>query len=255
MKLRNRIMSAVMALVASMTFIGATAFAADGAVSLKASSTEVKAGETFTIDVSVDSNPGIYYLAYEVTGKTDAFALTGATDTKLFAGATLDKDYNKASYALSWFIDELAESDNTDTGVAVTLTYTVNADATPGAYTINIADAGSDNIDFTGVDMGSNSITINVVADAPAKEAYAIAEESKASEVVDGLYTQGFKAVVTPNDDVVNAVNFTLANGDKTYADGWSGLSLAVESTFAINVLNVPADQTVTCDWAVVVAE
>ena len=104
-------------------------------------------------------------------------------------------------------------------------------------------------------DLGSNSITIKVVADAPAKTPFAFTTDSKANDAVDGFYTQGFKADVTPNDDVVT-VAATLANNDKTASVAWDGsFSGATPITFAINVLNVPATETVSATWNIAAAE
>lgn len=260
MKLRNRIMSAVMALVASMTFVGATAFAADGAVSLKASATEVKAGETFTIEVSLDENPGVCAVGYKINAKNAAFDLTNAADSKLLPGSQLSKTYNKEDYKLLWIMDDMYETDYTDTGVIATLTYTVKADAPAGAYTINIWNDGSDNCAMEEPDLGSSSIVINVVAETNIVRAeYAVEEKDNKADKAEGeAYTQGFKVEVIGNDETVTAVPFTLkADGKEKAYEGFTGLNItgATPVYFGLNVKEVPADKTVAAEFSLTVAE
>lgn len=263
MKLRNRIMTAVMAIVASMTFIGATAFAADGAVSLKASNTTVNPGETFTLEVYLDENPGTCAVGYKINAKNAAFDLTGAVDSKLLAGSQLSKTFNKEDYKMLWIMDDMYETDYDDTGLIATLTYTVKADAAPGAYTINIWNDGSDNCAMEEPDMGSSSITITVAGGSKAAELNVEKADNKAEKAEGEAYTQGFKVTVTPNDDTVNGVDFTLTTSEgkeKAYTgaaafqfDAFTGASSIV---LGLNVKEVPATATVDAEFApVVVAE
>ncbi len=255
MKLRNRIMSAVMAIVASMTFISATAFAAEGAVTLTPSTVEVKAGETFTIDVDVTKNSGYCALGFKVTGLTEAFKLTNVEDTGLYTGKTHGNKLDVTNYSLAWWYSDSFEAEDTSVGVAAKLTYTVNADAAVGAYTITLKNDANTSMNMDGdvVPFADATVTVNVVADAPAKTEATLATEELNNKADADYYTQGFKATVTPNDDVVTAVKAVLANGTKSADVEWTGsYEGATPITFAINVINVPATETVTAEWSIV---
>ena len=68
-------------------------------------------------------------------------------------------------------------------------------------------------------------------------------------------YTQGFKATVTPNNDVVKAVKAILSTaGYPDYAVEWSTPFKGDSPyTFAVNVINVPYTATVSAAWDVTV--
>ncbi len=85
------------------------------------------------------------------------------------------------------------------------------------------------------------------------KKEATITPESKANAVVDGLYTQGFKATVTPNDQIVSEVKVVLSatKAAKTAEPiVWTAPVEGFASfEFAVNVLNVPDGETVTAAW------
>lgn len=273
MKLRNRIVSAVMALVASMTFVGVTAFAADAAVSLKASATEVKAGDTFTIEIDTTGNPGVCYLSYTITATNSNWTLTSFADAKLFSGYVKNTKYDKETYKMDWWIDDMGEEFATDTGVTGTLTYTVNADATPGDYVINVTSQAIVDDTLMPVDFASDSITIKVVDPAPTYTKYEVSESSDNNKGKEGstdkYYSYGIKTTITPNSWTLNALDYKFTkDGGATYVSskdndaliGWS-TPFAGESvlTFAVNVVNIPNDVVVAgsfeYDWTDPAAE
>jgi len=85
------------------------------------------------------------------------------------------------------------------------------------------------------------------------KKEAVLVDEEKANAVVDGLYTQGFKAVVTPNNQIVSEVKVVLSatKAAKTAEPiVWTAPVEGFASfEFAVNVLNVPDGETVTAAW------
>lgn len=230
MKLKNKILSAIMMIAACTTFVSVSALAAS--VSLTPSATEVKAGDTFTVEVSTVDNPGVYYL--ELKASADAgLTLTGVTDSKLYAGATLDKDYNKPVYTLAWWIDDLCENESTDSGLAATLTYTVAADAAPGEYTVTVAGGNSDNAAFEGVDFGTTTTTIKVVA----------GQEEVTTET--RYYEADLAAADTATGFCFDVNNGTATATTKTF-DFTTNVAEAESVTVGLEITEVPVEAVLT---------
>jgi hypothetical protein len=228
MKLRNKILSAMMIVAASMSFVTISAFAAS--VTLTPSATEVKAGDTFTVDVATVDNPGV--CAISLLLDTDSnFTLTGVTDKGLYAGKNFDTNYKNEDYALSWYIDDSFSTDNTAAGTAATLTFKVNDNAAEGEYVISTTtDLGvTMNTSFEGVDFGTTTLKIKVVGDEPKADYYAATltwgEKAKANTGVKFNFSDS-----TDNKNKYAKVPF----GDVTFeADS--------DVTVAVEVKNAPA--------------
>lgn len=232
MKLKNKILSAIMMVAASMALISASAMAAS--VSFSPAEVEVKAGETFSVDVVTSDNTGVCALGFTVTGTNDTFTLTNVEDAALYANATHGNNLSKAEYGLAWWIDDMFETESTDSGKAVTLTYKVNDTVEAGSYTITIAndESTSMNIDGDVVDFGTATLNVTVVADEPEvtttdKKFYAVIEKAKTN-------TLQFQF-----DDTGDGV------ADKSYDYGNVGsLTFDTDVTVGVQVTGIPAGTT-----------
>lgn len=253
MKLRNRILSAIMAIAACMTFVGTSAFAADYEWTFAANGVDGKiaAGTEFDVVLDITANAGLIGMNAEVSYDAEGLELMAAPTitTVLGTNSSLTSASNPYVISVGDGLDPV-----TATGNLATFKFKAVKD---GTWNINlVCDAGNTmDGDWGEVDFGSKVVTIEVGENAPAKTPFAYTTDSKANDAVDGFYTQGFKADVTPNDDVVT-VAATLANNDKTASVAWDGsFSGATPITFAINVLNVPATETVSATWNIAAAE
>lgn len=241
MKLKNKILSAIMTIAASMTILSVSAMAAE--LNITSDATEVKAGESFTITVSIASNPGITSFNAEVDAD-DNFVLstTGATSTGLLAGPVLEKA-SRNPYYLNWN-DGTATENNAANGAIATMTYTVDANATAGTYPITItSDPGNTmDLDWNEIDFGTATINITVVGDEPTT----VAKYFAAS------FTPGVKSAAN------NAIKFLFQDGEKTGSTAvkYGATIENLESVVtAVEVKDVPADsalELVGTEWTTV---
>ena len=110
---------------------------ASGEPCIRVSSAEAMPGENVDVTVSLENNPGLISMLLSVEYDDSVLTLTGCTDA-----GKLGTPYHSPSfgtpYTLSWG-DDTATSDNTYSGVIVTLHFTVHPDAEAGAYPITIS--------------------------------------------------------------------------------------------------------------------
>lgn len=207
------------------------------------------------LEPSVTHVPYVYFLDYddarkgakwgdmiigegEVADTSDAYvSFVGARDS-----ATTSSNENMLIGAVKF---KVLDTSKTNTEVYV--------------YALNLTSDGS-----TVLPTESNKITLILESDAPAEATLVEEDEEKGKGALetkeDGkkYYTQGFMATLTPNGQTVKAVNFKLTNKDVTIdsanndknVKGWSTpFEGEAPFVFAINVVNVPDGETVTCDW------
>ena len=245
MKLK-KFMSIIMAVVATSTFCTISALAGtDPEVKLTTAATTVKAGEEFTVDVSIANNPGIVSLYLNVDATNDNFTLVSVEDKKMSGVAgILDSDYTKADYMLQWWYDDTFSTDNTSNGTVATLTYKVNEGVANGTYAINIACDADNTYCAAGdpVDFGSYALEVTVGEKAPAttdKAYYAevtYGEKAKAAT--------GIKFNLSTDDE--NAKSKT-AEKDVPF----KAVVEAIEKiAVALNIEGIPNGVTVTVDSA-----
>lgn len=134
------------------------------AISSDCYSNTIKPGDTFTITVNIENNPGIISFYAKVDANYN-FVLSdsGATDTILLKGAGLYKG-SMNPYYLNW-IDATATQNNTANGAIATMTYTVRNDAAPGIYPITITSDPCNTCDFDWNEIDFGSTTINITID------------------------------------------------------------------------------------------
>lgn len=136
----------------------------------------------------------------------------------------------------------------TDAAVTGSYSFTLSQDELQQRATSSI-DYGA----LTTVIGAPTSVSVEgVAAEKEAEMATIISADNKADVATGADYTQGFSASITPNDDTVNGITYTLTtdeagktpyNGTWTFDAPLTGNSAV---TFGINVLNVPNAQTVT---------
>ena len=274
---KNKIISALMAIVASFVFVGTTAFAANGVLSIDCATTEaVAVGDTFDVTVSITENPGIVNFDAAVTYDSN-LVLTGVADAGLLKGNSTSTSYTLNPFSL--YYDDSANPDNTSTGIVTTLTFKVADTAEAGkTYDISIKTNDIYNYDVDNVYFNTDSTSVTIAGNEPPAPTYTKYDVSESSDnnkgkegSTDEFYSYGIKTTITPNDWTLNALDYKFTkDGGATYvrsadnADdtlvGWS-TPFAGESvlTFAVNVVNIPNDVVVAgsfeYDWTDPAAE
>jgi hypothetical protein len=119
----SALVSVVLCVVLVVTAMVFHTSAADG-VSVSLGSANAKAGDTVTVSVNLNSNPGIISLGLDVSYDTSKLKLTGVTDKGVLNGWSGAGDYSGSSYRLFWS-DDLVKTNNSATGTVATLTFQV----------------------------------------------------------------------------------------------------------------------------------
>ena len=132
---------------------------------IKVSSAEGLRGDTVSVTVSLENNPGICTARLAVY-YDDGLTLVGATDSGLLSDGVFGGDLSENPYYLTWD-DSAADKDNMKNGVVATLRFRINEDAEPGEHEIVIGYAPDDvyNLDFENVEFRSVIGTVNVIAE------------------------------------------------------------------------------------------
>lgn len=211
MKLKNKILSIMMAVAATMSFVSISAFAAEPSVSLKTDTATVEAGDTITVSVDIANNPGVCSAILALSSDTE-LKLTGVTNGAVWSGATFDSDY-KNPYMLAWFIDDTFSTNNTSNGVVATLTYKVSEEAKAGKYSINIVcdSENTNNTDFDYIDFGTATLDITVEGSGSGSTVTAVAGK----EIENGYKTFSASAPVTMTTGTDCAIVVTKSDSDR----------------------------------------
>ena len=137
----KRIISFALILALSLGVIPVTSFATN-IPTLSFNSVQAQAGDTVSLTLSVENNPGIAGLAVSIKYDTTALTLTNTKKGSLFSGFTAAKNF-------AW-----DESENvTEDGVLATFTFTVSETASAGDYTIEIIPRSCTNEDLDDVEV------------------------------------------------------------------------------------------------------
>lgn len=139
----RRILAFMLAIFLVASVISPAVFAAGGPVRFVASDANGKPGETVTVTVSLENNPGIIAAALEIGYDADKLKLTAVTDSKLLKEPTFSETLNQNPYYVSWN-DALASGNHTANGVLVTLKFEILAGCTPGTTEIRLAFRAND---------------------------------------------------------------------------------------------------------------
>ena len=237
---------------------------------------ELKGGKSIVLSqVYIDYLDKDYFTA----GAPTFFAASTAAQwlTKDATYATTGKDPGIAFASMSAFVNGgIYKNSGRIAQIVYTLSKDLDKDVVVGPadfnYQFKLATA-----DIEGTETGSelyttgnggvvfNTVTLKAGTVEPPAEATLVEEDEEKGKgdletKEDGkkYYTQGFMATLTLNGQTVNAVNFKLKNKDVTIdsadndknVEGWSApFEGEAPFVFAINVVNVPDGETVTCDW------
>lgn len=124
-------------LLVSLIF-GMSAFPvfAAGTGNLSVSGAEGKQGDTVTVSVNLNSNPGLITMKFAVSYPSD-LELLSVQNSGLLGGWTTPAPTISSPYTIRW-ADSLSTTNNTATGTLVTLTFKIKDSATPGAKTVSV---------------------------------------------------------------------------------------------------------------------
>ena len=115
---------------------GLVAASAAGAGTLSATNASGYRGDTVTVDVNLNNNPGLISMKFQVS-YSDDLTLVSVSNSGLLNGWTTPAPTISSPYTLRW-ADSLATTNNTATGTLVTLTFRIKDNADIGAQTVTI---------------------------------------------------------------------------------------------------------------------
>lgn len=135
---KQRMLSLLLA-VCLLIATAPTALAVGDGGTFQVSDTAGEAGETVTVTVSVENNPGIIAAAMRIDYDSEKLELVAVQDEKLLTGtATFSQNYMADPYYVSWN-DALAAENTKSDGVLVTLTFRIREDCPSGDYEIGLS--------------------------------------------------------------------------------------------------------------------
>jgi hypothetical protein len=225
-----RLFSLVLSLILMGGLLSPNARAAEGTGVIAVSDAEGAPGETVTVSVTIQDNPGIIAAAMEVVYDHTQLKLLQVEDANLLQEPTFGASVEQYPYYLSWN-DALASDNHTDDGLLVTLTFAILEDAQPGTVEIALSGDVNDlfNWDLNNVPFVFRSGTVTVTGEEreeepkpqekPAKQPEEIPEELPLEDIFWGraLY-DGFPDL-EPSAWYRSGVEYMLEKG---YMNGMS---------------------------------
>ena len=124
----KKLLSLLLSLILVLGLCGTTAFAA-GNGKITAANASGKQGDTISVDIGIDSNPGLITFKVSVAYDSD-LELKGVSDSGRLKGFTTPSPTLSSPYTLRW-ADSLATQNNAATGKIITLTFKIKDTATP----------------------------------------------------------------------------------------------------------------------------
>ena len=115
---------------------GVVAVSAAGAGTLSATNASGYRGDTVTVNVNLNSNPGLISMKFQVSYSSN-LTLVSVSNSGLLNGWTTPAPTISSPYTLRW-ADSLATTNSTATGKLVTLTFKIADNATIGTETVSI---------------------------------------------------------------------------------------------------------------------
>ncbi len=112
-----------------------------------------KRGETVTLKVDMNSNPGLLTMTIRVRYDTSVLELIKTEDTGLLVGTQLNKDYN-SPYRISW-MDGVATTNNVATGTIAIFTFKIKDTAAFGKSVVTL-----EFLDSFDAEYGSNTFSV-----------------------------------------------------------------------------------------------
>ncbi len=120
-------------------------------------------GNTVTVPVMIDNNPGVVSVSLEITYDTNVFTLVEVNDAGLIPGAMHTNVYT-SPYTLTW-ANDTSLTNFTDNGKLVDLVFEINEDAAAGDYefTVSVPVDGIYNFDAENVDYVTENGTCTII--------------------------------------------------------------------------------------------
>ena len=147
----KKVLSCAILLILLCGLLTVSVYAA-GSGSLEMTSATGSAGEEVTLNVKLNSNPGLVTMTIRVKYDTSALQLTKVTEPGLLKGTQLNPTYG-SPYTISW-VDGSATTNNSATGTIATFTFKILESAPIGKNTVTL-----EFVDSYDVNYGENSFT------------------------------------------------------------------------------------------------
>ena len=232
----KRILSCILVLILIFTSVSTTAVLALAAETptISFNSAEVETGDTVSLQLSINNNPGIAGLAVSLKYDTTALTLTETKKGTLFSGFTAAKNF-------AW--DE--SEDVTADGILATFTFTVSEAATPGDYDIEVIvrSCTNENLDDVDCNVQNGKITVKVK---PVPATGVSLDKDTLSLDTGANNTATLVATVSPDACTNKAV--TWQSSDETVATVMNGVVTAIKKgTTTITVTTVDGAFTDEC--------
>ena len=174
--------------VSLLAGLGAQPVMAAGPGRLVVSDTKGIAGETITVDVMLENNPGIISAAMQVVYDTEKLELIGVDDKKIMPDSMFSQDYSSYPYYASW-VDAVGSGNTYDNGVLMTMAFRVLEDCVPGETEISLQVNPGDLFDW---DMETKQfVTVSgTVTIQPAAKAEVENGKMESDPVADDMYSR-----------------------------------------------------------------
>ena len=174
--------------VSLLAGLGTQPIMAAGPGRLVVSDAKGNTGETITVDVMLENNPGIISAAMQVVYDTEKLELIGVDDKKMMPDSMFSQDYSSYPYYASW-MDAVGSGNTYDNGVLMTMTFRVLEDCVPGEAEISLQINPGDLFDW---DMEtkqfvtvSGTVTIGAAAEDEIEN-----EKTESAPVADDMYSR-----------------------------------------------------------------
>ena len=231
----KKIISCILALLLILTSINSTAiFAVDVETpTISFDTVETEAGETVTLQLSIDNNPGIAGLAVSLKYDTNVLSLTETKKGTLFSGFTAAKNF-------AW--DE--SEDVTADGILATFTFKILETAASGEYNIEVIvrSCTNENLDDVICNVQNGKITVKskpVAATGVTLNKEFLYLKTGESETL--------IATVTPDNSTNKAVTWSSEDGTIATVDNNGKVTAIKKGTAIIIVTTEEGGFTDTC--------
>jgi len=134
---------------------------AAGSGSLSMSSATGSRGDTVTLSVYLNSNPGLVTMTIRVSYDTSVLQMVSASNTGLLAGAQMNSSYG-SPYTICW-VDGVSTTNNTSTGTIATFTFKILDTAAFGSTTVSLQFVDSYDTDYNANSFGAGAGSVTVV--------------------------------------------------------------------------------------------
>lgn len=134
---------------------------AAGNGSLSMTSASGGRGETVTLSVKLNSNPGLVTMTIRVSYDTNVLELTNVSNPNLLVGAQLNPTYG-SPYTISW-VDGATTVNNTKTGTIATFTFKIKDNAPIGDSKVTLTFLDSYDSDYAVNTFSTSSGKVTVV--------------------------------------------------------------------------------------------